>query len=166
MALYSHFKQVFGQPGQASYELDFQAIGIQPRDLSALDLPFSMEEVEVVVHEMPPDRAPGPDGFTGAFYETAWPVIKDDVTAAINALFFGDNRAFDKLNNAFVVLLPKKPGARSPVDYRPITMIHNFGKMASKLMANRLATRLHELISSNQNAFVKGRTIHDNFKFV
>jgi hypothetical protein len=28
MALYSHFKQVFGQPGQAGYKLDFQAIGI------------------------------------------------------------------------------------------------------------------------------------------
>jgi hypothetical protein len=45
-------------------------------------------------------------------------------------------------------------------------MIHSFGKMASKLMANRLAPRLHELISLNQNAFVKGRTIHNNFKFV
>jgi hypothetical protein len=166
MALYSHFKQVFGQPGQIGYELDFLAIGIQPRDLSALDLPFSVEEVEVVMREMPPDRASGPDGFTGAFYKTAWPVIKDDVTTAINALFFGDSRAFDKLNNAFIVLLPKKPGARSPADYRPITMIHSFEKIASKLMANRLATRLHELISPNQNAFVKGRTIHDNFKFV
>jgi hypothetical protein len=85
---------VFGQPGQAGYELDFQAIGIQLRDLSALDQPFSVEEVNVVVREMPPDRAPGLDGFTGAFYKTAWPVIKDDVTAAINALFFGDSRAF------------------------------------------------------------------------
>jgi hypothetical protein len=116
--------------------------------------------------EMPPDRAPGPNGFTGAFFKTAWTVIKDDVMAAINTLFFGHNGAFDKLNNAFVVLLPKKPGARSAADYHPITMIHSFGKMASKLMANRLAPRLHELILPNQNAFVKGRTIHDNFKFV
>jgi hypothetical protein len=135
-------------------------------DLSALDQPFSMEEVEVVMREMPPDRASGPDSFTGAFYKTAWPVIKDDVTAAINSLFFGGSRAFDKLNNTFIVLRPKKSGARSAADYRPITMIHSFGKMASKLMANRLAPRLQELISPNQNTFIKGRTIHDNFKFI
>ena len=46
-------------------------------------------------------------------------VIKEDVIAALNSLFFGDSRAFHKLNNAFVVLLPKKPGASSPADYRP-----------------------------------------------
>jgi hypothetical protein len=53
MALFNHFKQVFGQPGQTGFELDFQAIDIQPTDLSALDLPFSVEEVKVVVREMP-----------------------------------------------------------------------------------------------------------------
>jgi hypothetical protein len=47
---------------------------------------------------MPLNRAPGPDGFTGVFYKSAWQVIKDDMTAAINALFFCDSRAFDKLN--------------------------------------------------------------------
>jgi hypothetical protein len=45
-------------------------------------------------------------------------------------------------------------------------MIHSFGKLASKLMAKRLAPRLSELISANQNAFIRGRTTHDNFKFV
>jgi hypothetical protein len=88
------------------------------------------------------------------------------VVAALNALFFGDSRAFHKLNSAFVVLLPKKPGADTPADYRPITMIHSFGKLASKMMAMRLAPRLGEIISQNQNAFIRGRTIHDNFKFV
>jgi hypothetical protein len=86
--------------------------------------------------------------------------------AALNALLFGDSRAFHRLNNAYVVLLPKKPRAATPTDYRPITMIHNFRKLASKLLAMRLAPRLKELISPNQNASVRGRTIHDNFKFV
>jgi hypothetical protein len=30
------------------------------------------------------DRAPGSDGFTGAFYKTSWLIIKHDVLAAIN----------------------------------------------------------------------------------
>jgi len=31
--------------------------------------------------------APGPDGFTGAFFKACWKIIKDDVMAAINNLF-------------------------------------------------------------------------------
>jgi hypothetical protein len=37
------------------------------QSLSYLDEPFTMEEIEAVVKEMPTDRAPGPDGFNGLF---------------------------------------------------------------------------------------------------
>lgn len=117
---------MFGQPGPGNYILGYGALGVNPVDLSAL---------ERSVSDMPSDRAPGPDGFTDCFYKSAWPVIKNDVVAALNTLLFGDSRAFSKLNNEFVVLLPKKLDAATPVDYRPITMIHSFGKLVSKLLA-------------------------------
>jgi len=72
----------------------------------------------------------------------------------------------DKLNNALVVLLPKKVGANCPAEFRPITMIHSFVKLISKLLALRLAPRLHELIATNQNAFIRTRSIHDNYKYL
>jgi hypothetical protein len=34
------------------------------------------------------------------------------------------------------------------------------------ILALRLAPRMQELISPNQNAFIWGRSIHDNFKYV
>ena len=145
-AVHDHFKGVFGQPGSGSHTINFEAIGIYPQDLSALDLPFSEEEVERVVRELPADRAPRPDGFTGAFYKATWSDIKEDVLAAWNALLFGDCRAFYRLNNAFIVLLPKRQGAATPSDYRPISMIHSFGKLASKLLASRLAPRLKDIM--------------------
>lgn len=101
------------------------------------------------MRDMPSSRAPGLDGFTGAFYKAAWATIKNDVLLALNALFFGDSQMFHKLNNAFIILLPKKPDAATPADYHPITMIHSFGKLASKLLAGRLARRLPQLISPN-----------------
>jgi hypothetical protein len=45
-------------------------------------------------------------------------------------------------------------------------MIHSFAKLISKLLALRLAPRLHELIASNQNAFISTRSIHDNYKYI
>lgn len=60
----------------------------------------------------------------------------------------------------------KKPDAAGPQDFRPISLIHSFPKLISKMLANRLSPRLDELIQRNQSAFVKGRSILDNFKYV
>jgi hypothetical protein len=45
------------------------------------------------------DRAPRPDGFTGAFYKTAWPVIQHEVMDAVHAFEHGNTRCMDRLNN-------------------------------------------------------------------
>jgi retron-type reverse transcriptase len=39
-------------------------------------------------------------------------------------------------------------------------------KIITKIMANRLAPRMNEIISSAQNAFIQNRSIHDNFLYV
>jgi hypothetical protein len=38
--------------------------------------------------------------------------------------------------------------------------------MVSKMLANRLSPWLDILIQRNQSAFIKGRSIQDNFKYV
>jgi hypothetical protein len=70
------------------------------------------------------------------------------------------------LNQAFVALIPKKPNTKRLSDFRLISLIHSFGKVISKLLANMLAPVLGKLVSYNQNAFIKKRCIHDNFMFV
>jgi hypothetical protein len=150
-ALHDHFVQVFGCPGQLDGMIDLAELGIVNHELMSLDQPISKEEIWAAIREMPSDRASGPDGFTGAFYKASWPVIKYDTIA-------GDSRAFGRLNGTLIVLLP--------ADFRPITMIHSFAKLLSKILALCLAPRMQELISPNQNAFIRGRSIHDNFKYV
>lgn len=51
-------------------------------------------------------------------------------------------------------------------DFRPISLVHNFAKLLTKVLANRLEGRLHELVTNNQSAFIKGRFIQDNFMLV
>ena len=93
------------------------------------------------------------------------PIIKDDIINAVNAFVAGDSRNLGLLNNALIVLLPKTHDACEPKDYRPITLVHSFGKLLSKLLSIRLAPELEKLIA-NQNAYIKGRTIQDKFKYV
>jgi hypothetical protein len=78
----------------------------------------------------------------------------------------GDASRLYLLNSTYVTLLPKKSEAIKVKDFRPISLIHSFAKIVTKILANRLAPKLPDLVSVNQSAFVKGRSIHDNFVMV
>lgn len=67
------------------------------------------------------------------------------------------------INEANIVLLPKKQDAVSLTDYRPISLINSVAKIITKILANRLAPHMNSLVSNAQNAFIKKRCIHDNF---
>lgn len=86
--------------------------------------------------------------------------------AAIITLQQGDARKLWLLNSAYLTLIPKKTEALSPTDYRPISLVHSFAKLITKVMANRLAPILNDLVATSQSAFVRGRCIHDNYMLV
>ncbi|WVZ62943.1 hypothetical protein U9M48_012631 [Paspalum notatum var. saurae] len=86
--------------------------------------------------------------------------------AAVSAVWSRKFGNFGTLNSAFITLIPKKESADQPKDFRPISLVHSFAKLLTKLLANRLAARLQHLVSPNQSAFIKGRFIQDNFMLV
>jgi len=130
-----------------------------------LEEEFSEEEIHAVVKELKSDKAPRPDGFIGIFYKSCWSIIKKDLKAAINFFYAQHDQHFKHLNSAHVVLIPKKSDAICVGDYRPISLTHSVAKLVSKLMANRLAGSLDLLVSRAQSAFIKRRSIHDNFLY-
>jgi hypothetical protein len=135
-------------------------------DLQELETQFTEEEILKAIKEMPKEKAPGPDGFIVDFYQKSWNIIKKDLLEVFNCFHAADLRALDKINGAYTVLLPKKQGAKEPGDFRPICLIHSLDKILSKVLANRLSRVLLDLVEKNQGSFMKGRSIHDNFKLV
>jgi hypothetical protein len=102
---FDHYIGLLGTPFSRTRQLDLNLIGLPSCDLSHIENIFSEEEVRKVVIELPNDKAPGPDGFTGQFYKVAWEVIKGDVMAAINAFWARDGRSFSHLNGAVAGLV-------------------------------------------------------------
>jgi hypothetical protein len=96
---------------------------------------------------MPSDKAPGPDGYTGWFYKTCWPIIKEDIMQAISAVWSRKLVNFGILNSACITLLPRREDADQPKDFRPISLVHSFAKLVTKLLANRLAPKLQQMVS-------------------
>uniref|UniRef100_A0A453JTG4 Reverse transcriptase domain-containing protein n=1 Tax=Aegilops tauschii subsp. strangulata TaxID=200361 RepID=A0A453JTG4_AEGTS len=115
---------------------------------------------------MPSDRAPGPDGFIGIFFQKAWSIIKDDIMAVIHKIFMDNGHGFGRLNQALITLIPKRTDACHVGDFRPITLVHSLPKICSKLLSKRPCPRMGELVQANQSAFIKWRNLHDNFVLV
>ena len=65
--------------------LEFDVISME--DSSRLEVPFSEEEVVAALGEMAGDKAPGPDGFSIAFFQHCWAVVKADIMAMMGQFF-------------------------------------------------------------------------------
>uniref|UniRef100_A0ACD5U7C2 Uncharacterized protein n=1 Tax=Avena sativa TaxID=4498 RepID=A0ACD5U7C2_AVESA len=48
----------------------------------------------------------------------------------------------------------------------PISLIHMIPKIITKAMANRLRPKMNDIISCSRSAFIKTRSIHDNFMYL
>lgn len=49
--------------------------------------PFSAKDIKREIFVLPPNKSPGPDGFTGEFFREAWGIVGQDVVSAIREFF-------------------------------------------------------------------------------
>ncbi|KAL5581946.1 hypothetical protein UlMin_014388 [Ulmus minor] len=119
------------------------------------------EEVRDVVFSMGAFKAPGPDGMPVLFFKTYWNVVGWDLVAAVREFFLTDTMA-NSINDSSIVLIPKKPNPTRPNHFRPISVCNVAYRVVTKILANRLKPLLDRIICPTQNAFVPGRSIHDN----
>lgn len=66
------------------------------------------------------------------------------------------------LNSTSLVLLPKRQGAETIQEFRPISCLNTHYKVITKLLTNRLKGLLPDLILPNQTAFVQNRLLLEN----
>ncbi|RVW49339.1 LINE-1 reverse transcriptase-like [Vitis vinifera] len=95
-------------------------------EAEGLEIPFVEEEVLAALTDLGKDKAPGPDGFTMAFWLYGW-----DVSL-------------------------RRVGAEDLKDFRPISLVGSLYKLLAKVLANRLKKVMGKVISEPQNAFVEG----------
>ncbi|KAM2567066.1 hypothetical protein TB1_009491 [Malus domestica] len=113
------------------------------------------EEVRLSMFQIPTDKAPGPDGFTGSFYHELWDVVGRDIFAMVQA-FWVSEKMLRKLNHTHLVLIPKVPSPRNMSQLRPISLCNVGYKVIAKILSNRMKNVLPHLISANQSAFIAG----------
>ncbi|RVW87919.1 DNA-repair protein XRCC1 [Vitis vinifera] len=109
--------------------IEFDSIGVE--EAAKLEESFSVDEVFSTLSNLNRDKAPGPDGFSLAFWQFCWDFVKDE------------------------------SGAEDLSDFRPISLVGGLYKLLAKVLANILKKVVGKVVPSTQNAFVEGRQILD-----
>lgn len=123
--------------------------------------PVTMKEVKQAVFNLGVNKAPGPDGLNGVFFQKNWEIIQNDVLLVVSS-FFQSGELGDFVNETVVALIPKVPDPESIRWPRPISCCNYIYKIISKIIVHRLKPFLNALISPQQSAFVGDRLIQDN----
>jgi hypothetical protein len=152
--IHQFYDGLLGTAWNREHTIDLQALGIPTYDLVDLEVTFIEKEVWETIKQLPSDKAPIPNGFTWLFYKLlCWSVIKEDIMTVMFAIWSRNFCNFNTLNNAYITLIPKVEDAEQVKDFRPISLVHNFAKLVTKLLANRLATKLQDMVSPVQSVF-------------
>ncbi|GKE35403.1 hypothetical protein Tco_1454725 [Tanacetum coccineum] len=159
----SHYEQFLGQPRDTSSfstDLLFNK-RLNDDDASYMIRTVTRQEIKNAMFSMGNEKAPGPDGYTAAFFKEAWDIVEDDIVEAVRE-FFTNGKILKELNHTIIALIPKVSTLTRVNDYRPISCCNVLFKCISKIIANRIKESLKILVSPNQSAFVPGRSISNN----
>ncbi|XP_039023295.1 uncharacterized protein LOC120155901 [Hibiscus syriacus] len=107
------------------------------------------------------NKSSGLDGYNSYFFKRNWPIVGEDFLEAI--MYCLDNSfMLYSFNATVVVLVPKISNPNMVKDFRPISCCSVIYKTVTRILVGRLSTVFPGMISMNQSAFVKGRSIVDN----
>lgn len=119
------------------------------------------DEITRVLHKLNPNKAPGPDGLTSAFFRSTWGIVGNEVLKSVKK-FFSTGFLPRRTNTTILALVPKKLGVTSVKDYRPIACCNTLYKLISKLLVHRLKPIMPLCVLPNQTTFVQGRLLIEN----
>ncbi|KAL5574544.1 hypothetical protein UlMin_016243 [Ulmus minor] len=134
---------------------------VTPQMNEQLDQVFGPEDVKEAVFQMAPTKSPGADGMSAIFYQSFWPVIREEVTAACLG-FTNMGLPLGNINETIITLLPKIKNPARITEFWPISLCNVLYKIISKMLANRLRKVMDKIIYEEQSAFIPGRLISDN----
>ncbi|KAL0319981.1 UNVERIFIED_CONTAM: hypothetical protein Sradi_5259600 [Sesamum radiatum] len=127
----------------------------------AMIRPMDRAEIEEALFDIHEDKAPVLNGFSSGCFKAAWPIVGDEITAAVQD-FFHTGKLLKQVNATVLSLIPKVASPNIISEFRPITCYNVLYKVITKIIVRRMHGVMDKIVSPVQNAFVPGRHISSN----
>ncbi|GBG92827.1 hypothetical protein CBR_g57347 [Chara braunii] len=132
---------------------------VSAQDSQRLDEPLTAQELAAALVDMPAAKAPGLDGMPVEHLKLCFELLGPFLLQGFNEVWTAQEALPPDFALATVILIHKKGPLSEVRNWRPISLLLAPYKLLAKVMANRLATLLPQIVDEMQTGFISGRHI-------